>query len=930
MSQTSSKQSATSTIKQTTCAYCGVGCGVEAKVDEKTRSIEVIGCGDHPSNFGRLCSKGSALDQTIGLPEGGEFGHRLLSPYIDGKKASWDDALDKVAHGFKDIIEKYGKDSVAFYVSGQLLTEDYYVANKLMKGFIGSANIDTNSRLCMSSSVSGHKRAFGTDTVPGCYEDFENADLITLVGSNTAWCHPVLFQRIKAYKEANPNVKLVVIDPRRTQTCDIADLHLPLKPGTDVNLFNGLLAYLADHQKLDQNFIDSHCENFEEALTTAKQTDSLSDVAQQLKIKESLLNEFYSLFADTEKAITLYSQGVNQSTAGTDKVNSILNCHLATGRIGKTGMGPFSMTGQPNAMGGREVGGMANTLAAHMDFYDDNIDRVNRFWSTSNLTADVPTGFGLTAVNLFNAIDSGKVKAVWVMATNPVVSLPNADLVKRALDKCELVVVSDCIANTDTGQHADVLLPATGWSEKNGTVTNSERRISRQRSLLPPAGEAKHDWWTITEVAKRMGFAEAFPYESQADIFREHAALSGFENNEDGRLRDFDISSWANISDEQYDDLAPTQWPVNNDYPSGRQRFFADGLFYTPSRKAQFIATEPRAPKNAPNTEFPFILNSGRIRDQWHTMTRTSLAARLNQHIAEPFVEIHPDDAKAQGLKDQQIVQVKSRWGKMLGRLNVTDEQQTGSLFAPMHWTSILSKNGRVNPVVNPEIDPISMQPESKHTPVTVKAFEAKWHGFVLTRNRIQWPRVDGQVDGESLDYVVQIGGDDYTRYELAHCTTLSSPESQICKWLHTDDSQQVMTYDDARSGIFRMALFAADGKLDAVVFIGPTEELPDRTWLTSLFKQAEINERSRAALLSGYAPAGEDMGRIVCACFSIGENTIKQAIAEHGLTSSADIGKHLKAGTNCGSCVPEIKEILGSFDAEAYKAKVATLASEA
>ena len=916
----------TPVIKKTTCAYCGVGCGVEAKVDEDNRSIEVVGCGDHPSNFGRLCSKGSALDQTVGLPENGEFGHRLLSPYVNGEKANWDDALNKVADGFKDIIEKHGPNSVAFYVSGQLLTEDYYVANKLMKGFIGSANIDTNSRLCMSSSVSGHKRAFGTDTVPGCYEDFEQAELITLVGSNTAWCHPVLFQRIKAYKEANPNVKLVVIDPRRTQTCDIADLHLPLKSGTDVNLFNGLLSYLANNKKLDQRFIDSHCENFRDTLSIAQQTGSISEIAKQLNIEEGLLSEFYSIFSKTEKAITLYSQGVNQSSAGTDKVNSILNCHLATGRIGKPGMGPFSMTGQPNAMGGREVGGMANTLAAHMDFYDDNIDRVNRFWSTDNLKADVPTGFGLTAVNLFNAIDEGKVKAVWVMATNPVVSLPNADLVKRALDKCDLVVVSDCIADTDTGRHADVLLPATGWSEKDGTVTNSERRISRQRSLLSPAGEAKHDWWIITEVAKRMGFAEAFPYESQAEIFREHAALSGFENNETGRLRDFDISAWANINENDYDNLAPTQWPVNEQHPNGRQRFFADGLFYTPSRKAQFVATQTRAPKNTPTSEYPFILNSGRIRDQWHTMTRTSLAARLNQHISEPFVEIHPEDAAALNLKDKQLVELNSRWGTMNGRLSVTDTQQQGSLFAPMHWTGILSKAGRINPVVNPEIDPVSMQPESKHTPVHIKAVTAKWHGFVLSRNAIQWPTANNQ----ELDYLVQIGGDHYTRYELAHSQNLTTPEEQLRQWLNANEEQQIMTYEDVGSNIFRLALLSAEGKLDAVAFLEPNEDLPDRTWLASLFKEEVINERSRASILSGYAPAGEDMGRIVCACFSVGENTIKQAIAKHGLTSAADIGKHLKAGTNCGSCVPEIKEILGSFDAEAYKAKVAALASEA
>jgi len=919
-------------IKHTTCAYCGVGCGVEATVDAQNRTIQVTGLQQHPANFGRLCSKGSALDQTIGLPEQGAFGERLLTPFINGQAASWDDALDKVANGFSQAIEQYGKDSVAFYVSGQLLTEDYYVANKLMKGFIGSANIDTNSRLCMSSSVSGHKRAFGTDTVPGCYEDFEQADLITLVGSNTAWCHPVLFQRIKAYKEANPQVKLVVIDPRRTQTCANAELHLPLKPGTDVALFNGLLSYLAEHGKLNADFIAQHCEGFDAALSTAQADGDIAQLAHALNIAPELLTEFYALFADTEKAVTLYSQGVNQSSAGTDKVNAILNCHLATGRIGNAGMGPFSMTGQPNAMGGREVGGMANTLAAHMDFYPDNIERVNRFWSNKDHTVQVPGKPGLTAVDLFNAVDRGDIKAIWIMATNPVVSLPNADLVKRALQKCELVVVSDCIANTDTGRLAHVLLPATGWSEKNGTVTNSERRISRQRSLLPPAGAAKHDWWIMTQVARRMGFASAFPYESPADVFREHAQLSGFENhapaNGVGRLRDFDISAWATICNDDYDALAPTQWPVNAEYPQGRPRFFADGLFYTPSRKAQFIATASRTPHNAPTQDYPLVLNSGRIRDQWHTMTRTGLAARLNQHIAEPFVEIHPEDARQYGLLDQQLVRVQSKWGHMLGRLIITDAQQTGSLFAPMHWTQMLSTHGRVNPVVNPALDPVSMQPESKHTPVSIQGFDAAWHGFIVSRRAIPWPTQDEH----NLDYIVQIGGDDYTRYELAHSTPLEQANEKIQQWLGlTSTEVSVMTYDDDGLDIHRLAVFDAAGRLEAVAFMSPNaQDLPDRSWLTGLFAQDEVNSRSRAALLSGHAPAGEDAGRIICACFSIGENTIKQAIAEHGLTTAADIGKHLKAGTNCGSCVPELKTLLANFDAAEYQAKVATLASEA
>lgn len=900
-------------IKHTTCAYCGVGCGIKASVDEQTRTVNVIGFDQHPSNYGRLCSKGSALGDTVSLDE------RLLEPEVNGQQVDWDTALDTVANGFKEAVEKHGPDSVAFYLSGQLLTEDYYVANKLMKGFIGSANIDTNSRLCMSSSVVGHKRAFGTDTVPGCYEDFEHADLITLVGSNTAWCHPVLFQRIKTYKENNPHVKVVVIDPRRTQTCDIADLHLPVDLGTDVWLFNGLLNAINKQGKLDQDYIDQHCQGLEESLKAAElSSGDITKLAKQLGLNESDLQQFFDLFCQTEKSITLYSQGVNQSSSGTDKVNSIINCHLATGRIGKEGTGPFSMTGQPNAMGGREVGGLANTLAGHMDFYDDNIDRLNRFWNTDK----VPNKAGLMAVDLFDAIDEGKIKAVWIMATNPAVSMPNADKVKRALEKCELVVVSDNIKNTDTVNLATVKLPATGWSEKDGTVTNSERRISRQRSLFEKAGNAQHDWWAVTQVAKRLGFADTFNYESQADIFREHAALSGFENSEaqDHRRRDFDISKLQSITADEYEALQPFQWPLNDANPNGKQRFFAHGDFFTPNKKANFLALEPKLPKNPPSNDYPLRLNTGRIRDQWHTMTRSALAPQLNQHISEPFVEMHPDDAKSLKLSDQQLVTVSSKWGQMTGRLNISDIGKSGNIFAPMHWTASLSKTGRINPVVNPAVDPFCFQPESKHTPVNIKAKHVEHFAFVLSQQEITWPDVD---------YIVSAKGKEHHRYELAHGQTISNPISTMLNWLGFENQDtlldptsgkplELLSYQDEALGIYRIALLNPQSKLVGLSMLETkhnneqTPNLPERTWLAMQFTKESLDKRARQALLSGFAPAGEDIGRMVCACFSVGEKTIQKAV-KGGCKNAAEVGAQLKAGTNCGSCVPEIKAIIES-----------------
>ncbi|RVC22148.1 nitrate reductase, partial [Mesorhizobium sp. M7A.F.Ca.AU.002.02.1.1] len=763
---------------RTTCPYCGVGCGVLAKVAADGQ-VSVRGDPDHPANFGRLCSKGSALAETIDLDG------RLLHPEIHGRRAGWDEALDLVASTFSQTIAEHGPDAVAFYVSGQLLTEDYYVANKLMKGFVGSANIDTNSRLCMASSVAGHRRAFGSDTVPGTYDDLELADLIVLVGSNLAWCHPVLYQRIAAAREKRPEMKIVLVDPRRTMTADIADMHLAIAPDGDIALFTGLLAYLGQHNALDRTYITTHTTGFGQALFAASALD-LAGVAAATGLSEDELDRFYSLFAATSKTVTVYSQGVNQSSSGTDKVNAIINCHLATGRIGKPGAGPFSVTGQPNAMGGREVGGMANMLAAHMEIENpDHRDRVQRFWNAPAV-AGKP---GLKAVEMFKAVADGHIKALWIMATNPVDSMPDADAVEAAIKACPFVVVSDVLARTDTVRHAHVRLPAAAWGEKDGTVTNSERRVSRQRAFLRVPGDALPDWRIIAELGKRMGFGEAFSYASPAEVFAEHAALSGFEN--DG-ARDFDIGAYAGVDAEGYEALEPFQWPAPSQgaplWPAGhlplkggdrlswpsspihnvakrkqsaklpisplegemagrreggaqaggwpegvgttglQARFFANGNFFTPDRKARFIAIRPTTEIRT-SPDYPLILNTGRIRDHWHTMTRTGKSPRLSQHIAEPFVEIHPADAQRFGIGDADIARVSSPRGDVLVRALVTARQRQGSLFAPMHWTDQFSAKGRLDTLTAPLTDPISGQPALKHVAVRIEKFAAKAFG---------------------------------------------------------------------------------------------------------------------------------------------------------------------------------------------------------
>ena len=876
---------------KTTCPYCGVGCGVIASLSDEG-SVVVKGDPDHPSNFGRLCSKGAALADTIGY-EG-----RLLYPEVNGETENWPNALNLVADKLSSAIRNHGPDSVAFYVSGQLLTEDYYVANKLMKGFIGNANIDTNSRLCMSSAVAGYKRAFGSDTVPCSYEDLERAKLIVITGSNMAWCHPVLFQRIKKAKKDNPDIMVVVIDPRQTASCDIADLHLAIKPGMDLDLFNGLLVHLDKEGETNQAYVDAYTEGFKEALSLAKEaTPGIDSVAALCGLDIEVVEKFYRLFARTERVVTVFSQGINQSSFGTDRVNSIINCHLLTGRIGKPGMGPFSFTGQPNAMGGREVGGLANQLAAHMAL--DNKDHqklVQKFWQSPYIAEEE----GLKAVDLFQAVHDGKIKVLWIMATNPAVSMPDSGFVRDALKKCDFVIVSDCMRKTDTTEYAHVLLPSQTWGERDGTVTNSERRISRQRSFLPKPGDAKPDWWMIAEVGKRMGFADSFQYDEPRDVFKEHAALSGYKN--DGQ-RDFDIGLFSDISYKDYDNLEPVQWPVNKKAEAGTERMFADGKYFTSSKKAQMIAVKSQKPASSLSVEYPLVLNTGRIRDQWHTMTRTGKSATLSAHIIEPFIELHPEDAKQFTIDDKSLVRVSSEKGSVIVRAEITETQQKGSVFVPMHWNDQFSSKAIVDSLVISNIDPISGQPEFKFSAVNVTPYAAAWYGFVLSKRKL---------DIEHADYWALSRGRGLWRYELAGSEVAGNwsncARSLLCT--SSDDVNWVEYFDQA-SQRYRAARIE-NNHLESCIFIGPDTSLPERDWLVNLFDSEKLEETDRVSLLTG-KPANPkaDAGRIICACFGVGLNTIKNTIADNKLTTAEEVGALLKAGTNCGSCVPELKKII-------------------
>ena len=873
-------------MTRTTCPYCGVGCGLSL-VDGTLRGDQA-----HPANFGRLCSKGATLGETLALPD------RLITPTMHGEPASWDDALSHMASEFLRIREVHGPDAIAFYVSGQFLTEDYYVANKLMKGFVGSGNIDTNSRLCMSSSVAGHIRAFGEDVVPGCYEDLEEADLVVLVGSNMAWCHPVLYQRLMAAREKR-RIKIVTIDPRRTPTAETSDLHLPIAPGMDVLLFNGLLVHLAETNAFDQDWIAAHVAGFDAALEAAyRSAPSMERVTEATGIPNDDLRTFYELFARTERAVTLYSQGVNQSVAGTDKVNAIINCHLATGRIGRAGMGPFSLTGQPNAMGGREVGGLANQLAAHMAFEPEDIDRVRRFWRAPHM-AHKP---GHKAVDLFEAVAEGHVKAIWIAATNPADTMPRAARIREALETCPLVIVSDAWP-TDTTALADIVLPAAGWAEKDGTVTNSERRISRQRAFRASPGEARPDWWMFAEVARRMGFADAFAYRGPADIFREHAALSAFEN--DG-ARVFDIGAFTEIDDAAYDSLQPVQWPLPR-AAHNRQgpRLFSRGGFPTPDGRARMVPLSIR--QTGQTNDYPLVLNTGRVRDQWHTMTRTGRVARLSDHIGAPYVTLHPSDAATHGVANGGLAAIESPHGRMVLRARTDTAQRPGSVFVPMHWTDQFSSSGPVDRLVHAQCDPVSGQPDLKGTQVRVTAIDETWRGLLLTTAQAL-PELDETVcwSKASIDagFAFDLAG-------WAPLANVIGSESALRRLLNISRSAELLSYSDPRNAVYRYAGFAARSLEACVFFAAPGADFACASQARRLLGR-EATPPERLSLLAGLqVGASSQAGKTICSCFSVRDETIRDAIRQKGLKTAAEIGAMLRAGTNCGSCIPELKKLI-------------------
>ena len=920
---------------KSTCPYCGVGCGVIIE-SEGGQITGVRGDPEHPANLGRLCSKGSTLALTASAEI--TLQARLLQPLRRLERrgpataVSWDSALDFASQKLASIVQAHGPDAVGFYVSGQLLTEDYYVFNKLAKGLLGTNNIDTNSRLCMSSAVAGYKLTLGADSPPACYDDVNHAHTLFIVGSNAAWAHPVLFRRIEDAKAANPGMKVIVADPRRTDTAGLADLYLPLQPGTDVALFHGLLHIMLWEDWLDTAYMAAHTQGFDvlKALVRDYTPDKVADICG---LRKEDLFTAAQWFATAPATLSLYCQGLNQSTSGTAKNASLINLHLATGQIGKPGAGPFSLTGQPNAMGGREVGGLANLLSAHRDLANpQHRAEVAALWGVPS----VPEKPGKTAVEMFQAAADGEIKALWIACTNPAQSMPDQNTVRRALQRAELVVVQEAFITPATCDYADLLLPATTWGEKEGTVTNSERCISRVRAAVPAPGQARHDWQIAVDLGQRLEKARGattslFPYTSPESVWNEH--------RESTRGRDLDITGLSYAMLEQ----APQQWPLPEGQTVGRARLFEDGQFPTPDGKARFAALPYRPVAEARESRFPFSLTTGRLRDQWHGMSRTGTLGRLFGHVAEPVIQMHAQDMVRRGLPEGSLVQVTSKRGTLVVPVQASDELSLSQAFMAMHWGSEylsgLGPDGQplagVNALTTSAYCPTSKQPEFKHAAVRIEKAQLPW-----TLLAMAWlPTDEAHTALQALRAVMpQFGfatcvpfGRERTGV-LLRAASLLAPEAALLTQieallgLQTPDT---LHYADPRQGQRRAVRLVkpnspeatdANATLDAFLLAGNTQS---EAWIKALLQdELPAGGYRRQLLMPGSQPpavmagAASTQGAQICTCFNVGEQAIEQYLrvcTGPDATRLASLQGALKCGTNCGSCLPALKKMVKS-----------------
>ena len=914
---------------RSTCPYCGVGCGVIIE-SQDTQITGVRGDPDHPANFGKLCTKGSTLHLTAAPMT---LHARLLQPQRRRQrgqvpeKIGWDEALEVAADTFARIAQQHGPDAVGFYVSGQLLTEDYYVFNKLAKGLVGTNNIDTNSRLCMSSAVAGYKRTLGADAPPTCYDDVDHAQCLFFAGSNAAWAHPVLCRRIEAARDTNPAMKVIVCDPRRTDTAEFADLHLALRPGTDVMLFHGLLHIMSWEGWLDTAYIQAHTTGFD-ALKARVRDCTPELVARTCGLRKEDLLTAARWFATSPATLSLYCQGLNQSTSGTDKNAALINLHLATGQMGRAGAGPFSLTGQPNAMGGREVGGLAKLLSAHRDLANpQHRAEVAALWGVPG----VPERPGRTAVEMFQAAADGEIKALWIACTNPAQSLPDQATVRRALQRAELVVVQEAFAGTATCAYADLLLPATSWGEKTGTVTNSERRISRVRAAVPAPGAARHDWVAVVDFAQRLearlrpGQPTLFPYAIDAPeagaeaIWNEHRAST--------RGRDLDITglSYALL------DRAPQQWPMPQGSAHGRVRLYEDGLFPTADGRARFADVAFRPVAEPREARYPFALTTGRLRDQWHGMSRTGTLGRLFGHAPEPAVQLHPQDIARHRLAPGDLVHVTGKRGSIVVPVQADSSLALGQAFMAMHWGSEFLGGSAstgvplagVNALTNPAFCPSSRQPELKHAAVKILKAELPWSllGLAWLADAEVAQRQAGLRECMAafpFASCVPFGRDRTgllfraAAHEPAPAALLSRIEGLLGL-----GGAQALRYADARRGqrrTVRLVHAAGEARLEAFLLAG---DIRAESWIKPLLQdELPAQAYGRQLLMPGAKPplAVQARGRQVCTCADVSAPQVEAhlgACRGDGAQRLASLQAALKCGTYCGSCAPELKRMV-------------------